>query len=123
MALTFRRGVQSCQAAATKIGSGDPAPQEETRFNGQRRYIVVFAKIFNGLLPRLAPRVQKRLKWLYHSQNHDQGHEDGRNLVQDPIERGRPSIDVGGESANAAGKIAVQASKTEDQDEFGLEPG
>jgi hypothetical protein len=113
MALTFRRGVQSCQAAATKVGSGDPAPQG-TRVDGWRRYIVAFGKIFNGILPRPGGARPKGLKRLHHSQNHDQDHEDGWNLVHDPIEPGRPSIGVGGESAHAAGKVAVQPSKTKD---------
>jgi hypothetical protein len=58
MALTFRRGDQSCQAAATKSGSGDPAPQG-TRVDGVGRYIVVFGKIFNGLLSREAAGARK----------------------------------------------------------------
>ena len=113
MALTFRRGDQSCERAATKVGSGDPAPQE-ARVDGQRRYIVAFGKIFNGLLPPRATSVQKGLKWLHHSQYHDQDHEHARNLVQDPIEPGRPHIGVGGENADAAGEVAFALFRAPD---------
>src|ERR1700689_4941197 len=119
MALTSRRGGLSCQAAATKVGSGDPAPHG-TRVYGWRRFIIAFAKIFNGLLPRRAIQARKGLKWLHHSQNHDQDHEDCRNFVHDAIEPGWPNIGVGCESAHEARKEAGQPADTEDQDEFGL---
>src|SRR5271154_5130605 len=119
MALTFRRGGGSCQAAATIVGSGDPTPQG-TRVGGWRQYIVGFAKNFNGLLPRQAVSVRKGLKWLHHSENHDQDHQKGRNLVQNAIETGRSDIGVGGESAHAPRKVAMQSAETKDQDEFGL---
>jgi hypothetical protein len=55
MALMFRR---SFQAAATKIGSGDPAPLR-TRVDGWGRFIVGFARNFNGQLPGEASALEK----------------------------------------------------------------
>lgn len=104
--MTSRRGIQSCQAAATKIGSGDPGPRG-TRVDAQRRFIIAFAEFINGYLLLRAVRCPKVLKRLHHDQNNDQNHQPCRNLIQNTIESSGSVIGVGGEGAHAACKIPV----------------
>ena len=82
----------------------------------------MFAEFFNGHLWARAIRLQNSLKWLHHRQDDDQNHERRRDLVQDSIKTGWPLIGVLSESTHTASEIAVQSSKTKNQDEFRVPP-